>query len=303
MQKVHLYYSEITEEHSNPHGSHPEDPSRIKKTMEILENSGTLDRLHLMKGREATPIELLLVHDPLYVSMLYAKKHSIIERKFNDIFMNKHTLKAASTSVGMSLDASFSVLLEDCKRAIVLCRPPGHHAKYDSAAGFCFFNNVVFAAKYLSAHKRVCIFDWDVHHGDGTASLVKGMPNVNLITVQRYDNGIFYPTTGGTYIDENISSVGFNGSINGKEYLELFTLQVLPLIKEAKPDVILVSAGFDTAKGDPLGGCTLESNDYAKMTESMLKITPNMIVLLEGGYNPEAVGNGINAVAEVLLNN
>lgn len=295
-----LYYNPITKDHQDHARKHPECPERIEQIINTLKKSNLFYSLNIRTGHEATIPELLMVHSPSYVKMLHNIKPQEWHNYFDDIFANTFTLASAKISVGMSIDAASDILLGNSKHSVVLCRPPGHHAHYNEAAGFCIFNNVVFAAKLLSQHHKVLIFDWDVHHGDGTSSLVNGMKNVKLVTVQRTDNGKYYPGTGNTNSFNNIHSIGFNEFIDGKGYRALFNEKVLPLIKDFKPTTILISAGFDTALGDPLGNCSLEENDYKYMTDAMLPHCENMIAFLEGGYYPKAVGTGIRAVIKAM---
>lgn len=302
MPLINLYYNPITKEHQDYDEEHPESPLRIETIIQTLKNFNKFYGLNVKLGHEATIAELLTVHSPEYIKNLHDSSPQEIEKIYSDIFANVFTLASAKLSVGMSLDAATDALLGNCKHSVVLCRPPGHHAHYDRAAGFCIFNNVVFAAKLLSTHHRVLIFDWDVHHGDGTESLVRNLPNVKLITVQKYDNGIYYPGTGSTHvINNNIHSIGFNGTINGPDYLKLFNEKVMPFVEDFNPTTILISAGFDTARGDPLGECTLDPNDYKYMTQQLLGQCDNLIAFLEGGYYPKAVGTGIMAIIDAML--
>ena len=184
---INLYYNPITLKHKNvrnPH--HPECPARLTTTMEILKTTGIIKNCKIKPGRKATVAELLSVHSPKYIKdllkMEQTQSHEESEKSFNSIYFNEFTFPAARVSAGMSLCAALDLLLTG-KPSMVLCRPPGHHASYNKASGFCIFNNVVLAAKLLAAHKRVLIFDWDVHQGDGTLQLVANIPNTKLITV------------------------------------------------------------------------------------------------------------------------
>ena len=298
---INLYYNPITLKHKNVRNTqHPECPARLTTTLEILKSKGVIKKCAIKSGRKATVAELLMVHSPAYIKKLLkmerVKSYEKSEKDYNSIYFNEFTLSAALVSAGMSLCAAQDLLLTG-KPSMVLCRPPGHHASYDKASGFCIFNNVILAATLLATHKRVLIFDWDVHHGDGTLQLVSKIPNAKLITVQRYDHGTFYPGTGGTYKYKNSESIGFSGEMTGKQYLELFHKKVLPVIHEYNPDVILLSAGFDTARGDPMGGCELDPVHYHAMTKKLLEeCDGQLIAFLEGGYFPKAVGHGVNAI-------
>lgn len=304
VSNVTLFYNPIVLEHHDAEMKHLESPVRIMTTTMHLKRIGLFNRPKIKTGHEATLTELAMVHEPEYIRrVINATPQSVASDSTHfskDMFCSRMTPAAARTSVGMSLDAATDVLYGNTTHAMVLCRPPGHHASYKSASGFCFFNNIVYAAKLLSPHRKVLIFDWDVHHGDGTELLVSGMKNVSLVTIQRskYEDGeIFWPGTGGTHSNGNIHSVGFTSDITGPQYMQLFNTHVKPLIEAEEPDVILVSAGFDTAKGDPLGGCNLGPEHYRAMMDYMVK-HGSVIAFLEGGYGPKAVATG---VAEVLV--
>jgi histone deacetylase 6 len=298
-----LFYDPIVKKHVDAAGTHPECPRRIECTINMLKKNGFFDKCKVIGGREATRSELCKLHDPDYVDdILSGDPKRVKKRKFSDIFYNKNSGVAAAVSAGMSMDAADNVLQGKVSRAMVLCRPPGHHASKDRASGFCFFGNVALAALRASENgKKVLIFDWDVHQGDGTGKLVHGMKNVELVTIQRHDGGYFYPGTGGTFTTDNIHSVGFDGGITGPEYLNLFKKHVLKRVDKFQPDIILISAGFDTGEGDPLGGCHLLPAHYRAMTEALLAKCSNVIAFLEGGYNLKTVANGVNAVVWTMM--
>lgn len=297
---VVLYYNPMVREHLNSCAD-IDNPKRVDGTMDYLRLHKTLDNVDIRTGHEASISELLAVHSPLYLQFLHTASPEVIAKTFTDVSVNKFSLQSAKTSVGLSIDAATDVLTGTCKHGFVMCRPPGHHASYNSASGFCIFNNIVFAAKLISVHKRVLIFDWDVHHGNGTEKLVNGMKNVHLVTIQRYDNGEFYPVTGSTHIYNNITSVGFNGSIDGESYLKLFDKYVMTTVNQLKPDVILISAGFDAAINDPLGGCELLPEDYRRMTHSLMNKCDNVLAFLEGGYNVTSLSQCVNEVINSMV--
>jgi len=182
-------------------------------------------------------------------------------------------------------------------RAVALVRPPGHHACCDKGSGFCFFNGVAVAAKYAKRHldgiRRVCIVDWDVHHGDGTSSLTYDDPDVLFVSLHRYAAG-FFPGTGkpkDVGVDDGVGfnvNVGFTkGGMGNAEYAAAFSEIVLPLICSYRPDLLLVSCGFDAADGDLIGDCCLTPDFYGAMTRSLLEAVGRnvpVVVATEGGY-------------------
>ena len=278
-----------------------DDPSRIDGTMDYLRNSGALDKVDIRMGHDASIQELLFVHNPEYIAILHSQSPKKIASLYKDVSVNNFSLPAAKRSVGLAIDAATDVLTGKCKHGFVMCRPPGHHASYSKASGFCIFNNIVYAAKLLSTHKKVLIFDWDVHHGDGTESRVNKMNKVHLVTVQRYDKGDFYPATGGTRSYNNITSIGFNGPIDGDSYIALFNDRVMDIVNTFEPDVVLISAGFDAAIDDPLGGCKLNPSDYNKMTHILMDSCDNVLAFLEGGYCINSLSKSVYAVIDAML--
>lgn len=293
--------------HKNPYdSSHPEKPERITKILNKFDESGLNIYFSHFSGRHATRSELLKIHSHKYIDILtsLASQKDRVEfmSKLDDVYVNEYSVFSALTSAGMSIDAANALLLNKLKHAIVLTRPPGHHAHKDHAAGFCLINNIALAASVIAdAEKKVAIFDWDVHHGDGTVNIVNGKKNIIMITIQRYDKGKFYPATGKTTTQNNIMSIGFNGSINGHQYIKLFNEKVLPVFTKYKPDVICISAGFDTSRNDKMGGCELDEEDYKYMTSKLMKIAPQILVCLEGGYDLESLSCGMRGVAYELL--
>ena len=179
-------------------------------------------------------------------------------------------------------------------------RPPGHHATPDSAAGFCLLNNVGIAASHAVTNlglKRVLILDWDVHHGNGTQEMFYSDPRILYMSLHRYDHGAFYPSSTQANYDKVGSGLGLGFNVNipwnddtmgDAEYLLAFTKVVMPIVTEFKPQVILVSAGFDAAAGDPLSGYRCSPALYGKMTGSLVKAAPTVLAL-EGGYSLAAI--------------
>ncbi|MEO8218527.1 MAG: histone deacetylase [Acidobacteriota bacterium] len=215
------------------------------------------------------------------------------------------TYEAAKTAVGISLTAAEDVFVNRTdRRAFVIARPPGHHATREQAMGFCFFNTMACVAEYLREQpglERVLIFDWDVHHGNGTQDLFENRSDVFYISTHRYP---FYPGTGA----RNEIGIGagrgftrnfpFAQGFGDAQYLRTVEDEIIPLIDDYRPDAILVSAGFDAHHRDPLGGMRVTEQAFGVMTRRMAEAAERhcdgrMLALLEGGYSPEGLAASV----------
>ena len=302
---LYLYCDASTAHHRNEIRDHVESPKRIteviKKIISDVDQSKIITK---NSSRKATREDLEKIHDSDYVDDLLEldqiKQQIKFTEIYDDIFVNDYTLNAVLASAGMALEASESILYGKTDTALVLSRPPGHHAGYKKPKGFCFVNNICLVVQKLSQTKKVAVFDWDVHFGDGSAEILNNMANTLFVSVQRHDNGTFYPATGSTFSKNNIHSIGFNGNITGHDYLKIFNQQVLPLFEKFTPDVICISAGFDAARGDPLGLCKLDEEDYVYMISKLRKITPKILLCLEGGYDVDMMASCIVSIIREL---
>ena len=224
-------------------------------------------------SRKATKEEICLVHDESHWNRM-SDLPSLDQNELNSyadtldsIYLNPESFDSALLSAGNVLAVVDAVCNDDAQKGVAIVRPPGHHAEADDACGFCLFNNAAVAAKYaLDTHnmKKVLIVDWDVHHGNGIQNIFYASSNVLYISLHRYDHGTFFPgrpDAGSNFVGSG-KGEGFNVNIpwNGSgmgdtEYALAFYNIVLPIAYEFNPDLVLVSAGFDAARGDPLGKC------------------------------------------------
>ena len=271
---------------------HPERPARVDAVLKGLHDSGL--ELIEVSSPEASTAELALVHDLSYIEMVenLCRVGGALD---NDTVVSTESWAAALTAVGgMSAVVSH---LEAAERAFgfVVSRPPGHHALRDRAMGFCLFNHVAITAALLRTKgQKVAILDWDVHHGNGTQSIVLDDPGVLYVSLHQSD---FYPYEG--HVDDIDEGKAKGTTVNiplpagtaGDVYRKAWSEIVLPVVGQFDPDWVLISAGYDSHVDDPLGGLSLVAADYGWMSARLAKIhdPSRLVVALEGGYNLDAL--------------
>ncbi|KAB1252428.1 Histone deacetylase 6 [Camelus dromedarius] len=316
-----VYDQQMMDHHSMWDSHHPEMPQRIQRIMRRLEELGLARRCLALPARPATDAELLTCHSAEYMERLRATekmKTRELHREsanYDSIYICPSTFACAQLATGAVCRLVEAVLAGEVLNGIAVVRPPGHHAERDAACGFCFFNSVAVAARHaqaISGHAlRILIVDWDVHHGNGTQHIFEEDPSVLYISLHRYDHGTFFPMG-----DEGASSqvgqaagtgftvnVAWNGSRMGDtDYLAAWHRLVLPIAYEFNPELVLVSAGFDAARGDPLGGCQVSPEGYAHLTHLLMGLANGRIILiLEGGYNLTSISESMAACTRSLL--
>ncbi|KAG5445094.1 Histone deacetylase 6 [Clonorchis sinensis] len=284
-----IVYDSRMENHKNEEDpNHPEAPNRIRRTYELLDEYGLARRCKRVEARYATRTELCRVHATAYVDMI-AKTATLdqtaldsLSNEENSIFFNRHTYDCARLAAGSVLAVVDEVCTGQSLNGVALVRPPGHHALTDKCMGFCFFNNVAMGAKHaqqVHGLERIAIVDWDVHHGNGTEKIFENDPSVLFISVHRYDEGRYYPSTADA--DPTVCGsedglgrtvqVAWNGRhVKDGEYIAVFVHIILPILYEFRPQLILVSAGFDAARGDRLGGLGVSPECFAHLTHLLL---------------------------------
>jgi acetoin utilization deacetylase AcuC-like enzyme len=291
-----------------PLRQHPERPERLVSIDRALDPLA--DRLRPLAPREATPDELLRAHGREYLEALRG-----VEGRSGqldpDTYASPRSVEVARLAAGSLVEASLRVARGEAKRAVAALRPPGPHAERAAPMGFCLFNNVAVAAQALRAEagiERIAIVDWDVHHGNGTQHLFEADRDVLFASLHQFP---FYPGTGA--LDEQGSGAGLGATLNlplpagcgDAEYGQLFDELLVPVLLEFRPQVLLVSAGFDAHARDPLGGMTVSSAGFAGFAARLCAVADEVaggriVLALEGGYDLEALGESVAAVVEVL---
>ena len=283
-------------DHDTGHG-HPERRERIGVLLQsVLEQPG----LRRVEARIATPDELTLVHDEGHFDRV-ARTQNVSAYAFDaDTPVCAQSFATACLAAGGLLNILDEVMAGRLRNGFAFVRPPGHHAERGRAMGFCLFNNVAVAAAYLRRHHgldRVMIVDWDVHHGNGTQHMFERDPGVLFVSAHRYP---FYPGTGAMNEVGDRDGEGFTvnlpfvGGFGDAEYVEAFHNIVEPIAAEYAPQFVLISAGFDAHRHDPLGGMSVSENGFAAMTRSLVRIAERSAggraaAVLEGGYDLHAM--------------
>ena len=278
--------------------SHPEHVGRLRAIPRALrEDFDLFQRLSHREGRHATAEELALAHDPAYVATVEALAGDGGGRIDGDTVVSPGSWLAATAAAGCVLDGVDLAVSAETPRSFSAVRPPGHHALRSTGMGFCLFGNVAVAAHYArTRHRmdRVLIVDWDVHHGNGTQALVEQEPGIHFVSMHQWP---WYPGTGGT--DErgrgNVWNVPLPAGLPAQRYVDAFLRAVDSATKGFTPDLVLISAGFDSLRGDPLGGFTLEMEHVDALTRAMTSrasawCAGRVVSSLEGGYAPELLG-------------
>jgi len=277
---------------------HPERPQRFEAILEALRRE---PQISLIQAAPADRAVLERVHPPDYLDMLEALSERGGGALDGDTFLGPRSLESVLASAGVATRAVEHGMKHG--RALGVTRPPGHHALATRAMGFCFLNNVVLAARHAQALGlgRVLIVDWDVHHGNGTQALVEQDPSIRFVSMHQYP---WYPGTGaaGERGVGNVFNVPRPGGLPRATYVRDFLAGVDAALAQWEPDVLLISAGFDSLAGDPLGEFTLEPDDITTWTNALrerMGARP-VVAVLEGGYRLDLLAAGVVALARAL---
>ena len=316
-------YEEQCERHEDPdtnsHKIHPERPGRTKAIHARLNAQGLINRCERVPSRQAEEHELCKIHPYEHVKRVQhwsSENNSGLyegdKPESSDVYVNQSSALSAALSAGCVISITEKVAKGELSNGIANVRPPGHHAEESEAMGFCFYNNVAVAAKMaqeINGIHKILIVDWDIHHGNATENQFLNDPNVMYISLHRYEHGNFYPGSGnprvvgtGRGAGHNINIAWPHGGVGDIEYLAAFYHVIMPIATMFAPDLVLISAGFDSADGDPLGGCSVSPAGFAHMTGMLKSLARGRLVLcLEGGYNMRSIAHSMEACARVLL--
>jgi acetoin utilization deacetylase AcuC-like enzyme len=289
-----------------PEREHPERPARLQAIEHALVDSGVLARCVRVAARPATRAELERVHTPAYLDELEATLQGGGSGWLDpDTYYSPGSWTAALYAAGGTIEVATRVASGELDNGGAFVRPPGHHATADRAMGFCLINNIAVAAALLRDQgKRVAIYDWDVHHGNGTEAIFDEDPEVLYCSTHEWPQ---YPGTGAAEHVGRGRGVGATVNVplprrtDAHLFMAAYRARIRPALERFAPDVILVSAGFDAHRADPIGGLKLEDETYAELTRDLQSIQPRVAVVLEGGYDLGALGRSVVRVMQTLL--
>ena len=295
---------------------HPEHQGRLPAVRDALykDTPNLQDVILQLQGYHIDDSVFTLTHSQQMIDMIVmareqARRTQKIVPLDSETMVSPITWEALQASVGSIMTACDAVISGEARNGFVLARPPGHHATPTKSMGFCLVNNIAIAARLLQRDRgkqRILIIDWDVHHGNGTQDIFYEDPSVYFMSFHQYP---WYPGTGAR--EEKGSGAGIGTTRNvpleagttGAQFQEIFKRELYEALSEFNPDFILVSAGFDCLKDDPLGQLLIEPADLHAVTTHLMQAVPahaGIVHTLEGGYNPPRVGAGVVDVVRAL---
>jgi len=288
---------------------HPERPERFDAALGALKGLSLLP----IEPRIATEDEISLCHGLEYVKLVEREiATGLHELSTGDTIISARSLDAALRAAGAALNAVDAVFNKKANNAFCIVRPPGHHASSNRGMGFCIFNNIAIAARYAQRQygvRRVLIADWDVHHGNGTQDIFYTDGTVFFFSTHQHP---WYPGTGAPEETGEGAGAGmimncpFPAGSGRKEILGAFEQQLVPAARRLRPELVLISAGFDSRIDDPLGNFLLTDTDFGDLTRIMLEIADQsaggrLVSVLEGGYNLTGLASAVRSHVKALI--
>ncbi|RMF68158.1 MAG: histone deacetylase [Calditrichaeota bacterium] len=299
MKKTGFVFHDDFLKHRTGEG-HPERPARLDHLMERLERDSLSSELVRIAPIPADLTWIQAVHPENYIESIQKTCKSGLHYLDSDTVVCEDSYQVALLAAGGVCRACEAVQKGEVVNAFCAIRPPGHHAETGRAMGFCLFNNVAIAARYLQHHfgvRKLCIIDWDVHHGNGTQAIFYSDPSVFYVSIHQFP---LYPGTGTA--EETGEGEGKGTTLNlpspaGSDdayYRKLFEKKIVPAVMDFAPDFVLISAGFDAHRDDPLANMMVTERGFAEMTELTKQVAEEccegrLVSVLEGGYNLEAL--------------
>lgn len=309
-ERTALYTDDLFLEHKTGSG-HPETHLRLVSIRDRLEKQSYYGRFHRLKVNPAAEEALLRVHSRVHIDRIRAISEQGGGYLDGDTPASTRSHAAALLAAGAGIAAAEAILDGEIDRAVLLVRPPGHHALRKKAMGFCLFNNIALCARHLLSRgvEKIAILDWDVHHGNGTEATFYEDANVLFISLHQYP---FYPGTGAA--SDTGRGAGTGATLNlpmasgsdDDDYRRAFVDTVLPALEQFRPAFLLISAGFDGHRRDPLGGLNLSTEIFEWMTQRVRDFAgahceDHIISFLEGGYDLEALADSVEVHAAAML--
>ena len=294
-------------------GQHPERPDRLRAIWKAIDASGLNERLVSLDPMHAAVEQIAAVHDRDYIASIECACRNAPARLDADTGVTEASYDVARLASGGATGAVDAVMNDTANRVFCAHRPPGHHAERAKAMGFCLFNHVAVAAEHaVREHglKRVAIVDFDVHHGNGTQHSFEDRADVLFVSIQQ-DPRTCYPGTGRADETGRGDGKGFTLNVpvmpgaDDDYYERAFDRLIVPKLSEYEPALLLISAGFDAAKEDPLAQVDLTTDAFAMMTEKLVGVANEhaagrIVSVLEGGYDLDALGRGVVAHLKAL---
>ena len=327
-RKIGFCFDERMLLHRDSKHVHQECPERAMSVYINLVLKELTNKLIRIQCEEAKEEDLLRVHTEEYLNKIKeisennSKNKNVTNHHLSekDSYDNFATYESAKLATGSLIEICKNILSKKIEHGYAIIRPPGHHADMSTARGFCIFNSVAVAVKYILNKNdkiKIAILDWDVHHGDGTQAIFYNEQNPLFISIHRHDNGKFYPFKTG-FVEEkgDQNGIGYNinipldtkcaiskgpSCIGDAEYINIFEKIIMPCLTEYNPDIIFISCGYDAGENDFSGCLKCSPFAYAFMTERLLSLNKNLIFALEGGYTLDTIKRMSETTIRTLL--